>query len=225
MPFSTSYQLHQLPADVLLHIVVHLGIADIVHLRRVCPHSAYPLFIEHIHIFPQTCKALEVITRDRSVWHEALSSRFLLNGIPVPGLQCRNDIFSLSAIELERLTIRASRYWSNWISPQPQCYTRLDIRPTARPWSFSPSHRTLAIEFVTRQNSLYLLTLTLSTVSTDRENRRFSLECWDLPRGQALGQANKIAELLISGLLSYSVDVTPNSKHLVAITNRDGDGT
>ncbi|TBU45390.1 hypothetical protein BD309DRAFT_989574 [Dichomitus squalens] len=206
MSSSTILQLNQLPTDVLLHIFVYLEIADVVRLRK-------------------TCKALEAVTRDRSVWHEALSTRFMHSGIPVPGVQLRDDISSLSSTELERLAIRASRYWANWTSPQPQCYTRLDIRPTPRPWSSSPSHRTLAIEFVTRRSCLYLLTLTLCTVSSGRDNRRFAFECWDLQQGQALGHANRIAELLVSGLLSYSVDPTPNSKHLLAVTSRDADGT
>ncbi|KAI1790291.1 hypothetical protein LXA43DRAFT_1017343 [Ganoderma leucocontextum] len=197
------FQLQDLPADLLFQIFAFLDIRDIVHIRN-------------------TCKALEDVTRNHSVWHHALSTRFLQKGFPTPGIKNHN-VSSLSAGQLERLTIRASRYWSNWTSSQPQCYTRLDIRPTARPWSSLPSHRNLAVEFLPWLDGRYLLTLTLYTTSSDRESRRFSFQCWDLARNQAQGEPTKIAELLVSGLLSYSVNTSPDSPSVLAVTVRGGD--
>ncbi|PIL24774.1 hypothetical protein GSI_12660 [Ganoderma sinense ZZ0214-1] len=199
------FQLQDLPGDVLFHIFTFLDIRDIVYLRK-------------------TCKALEDLTRDRSVWHDVLSTRFLQKGLPIPGIKDR-CVSSLSAAGLERVTIRASRYWSNWISPQPQCYFSLEIRPTARPWTSIPSHRNLAAEFLPWMDGRYLLTLTLYTTSSDRESRRFSFQCWDLAQTQTQGAPTEIAELLVSGLLSYAVNTSPDSPNVLAITLRGGNHT
>ena len=219
------FQLQDLPTDVLLHILTFLDIRDIVYLRNVGATYLNISFTANLTdtsiCIHQTCKALENVTRNRSVWHDALSTRFLQKGLPIPGMK-DHSVSSLSTALLEQVTIRASQYWSNWTSPQPQCYASFEIRPTARPWSSLPSHRNLAVEFLPQRDGCYLLTLTLYTTSSDRESRRFSFQCWDLARTQAQGEPTEIAELLVSGLLSYAVNASPDSPNILAVTLRGG---
>lgn len=168
----------------------------------------------------QTCRALEGVTRDRSVWHEVLSHRFLQPGFPVPGLfGTTRDISGLSTEDLERLAVRAHRFWLNWTSSNPQAFSHLDIRPTRRPWTHAGSNtRNLAASFLSGTGGRYFITLSLFDSSSDRENRRYSFECWDLNAPQ---NPELIAELLVSGLLGYAFNSLPGHRDILAVTRRD----
>ncbi|KAI0741255.1 hypothetical protein C8Q80DRAFT_1193359 [Daedaleopsis nitida] len=196
--------LPSLPVDVLLAIFIHLEVIDLLTIRK-------------------TCKDLEPVTRDRSVWHKALSIRFLQAGIPIPGINRWHALDSeLSAEQLEQLTIRAYRLWTNWTSPQPQHFTQLDIRPTSRAWAANARTRNLAVFFLPGCNGRYLLTLSLLD-SSERDDRRYSFECWDLHTADADRLTMKpVAELLVAGLLGYSPNSAPESPHVLAVTRRHG---
>ena len=170
-------------------------------------------------VFFQICKDLESVTRDRSVWHKALSAHFLQPGLPVPGLGSHDgDLTTLSAEQLEGLTIRAHRLWSNWASPQPHCYRTINIHPTKRLLGQSSS-RNLAAEFLPGRNGRYLLTLTLFDYSSDAEHPRYSFELWDI---RIPDTTKPIAELLVAGLLGYAVNSLPGTPHVLAVTRRNG---
>ena len=143
----------------------------------------------------------------------------------MPGLDNDStvELASLSSEQLERLTVRAYRFWSNWTSLEPKCHARLDIQPTSRPWAQAGS-RNLAAEFLPGWGGRYLLTLTLFDSSSDRENRRFSFECWDLRAAESAdGTIRKpIAELLVAGLLGYAVNTALGNEHVLAVTRRNG---
>ena len=169
----------------------------------------------------QSCRILEAATRDRSVWHQALSSRFLKRGLPVPGLRRDHtrdeDISKLTSSELEHLVIRAHRFWTNWTSPQPTSFSQTQLHPSRRTWSSSGS-RNLAAEFLPGWRGRYLLTLTLfDSSASDRENRRYAFECWDL----SLEHPQPIAELLVAGLLGYAINDVAGSRHVLAVTRRE----
>ncbi len=113
--------------------------------------------------------------------------------------------------------MRAHRFWKNWISAQPTSFTHVQLGQTRRMWSNSGS-RNLSVEFLRGWGGRYLMTLTLFDSSTDRENRRYSFECWDL----SLEQPKPIAELLVAGLLGYAMNDVAGSTHVLAITKREG---
>ncbi|RDX54063.1 hypothetical protein OH76DRAFT_1373978 [Lentinus brumalis] len=194
-----------------------------MHLQELPVDVLYQIFneldVNHLLVLRRTCRAVAAATRDRSVWHKALSVRFLHRGLPVPGLkQDQQDAVSeFDATELERITVRAHRFWKNWISAQPTSFTQVQLGQTRRMWSNSGS-RNLSVEFLRGWGGRYLMTLTLFDSSTDRENRRYSFECWDL----SLEQPKPIAELLVAGLLGYAMNDVAGSTHVLAITKREG---
>lgn len=150
------------------------------------------------------------------MWFQALSIKYIDRGAPVPGLKKR-DITELCAEELEGLAVRAYRFLVNWTAAQPRSFRRLDIRPTNRPWA-APSSRNLAAEFLPGWNGRYLLTLTLFDSHSERENRRYSFELWDISKTQP----KLLAELLVAGLLGYAINTSPGCDNVLAITRRDG---
>ncbi|RPD53930.1 hypothetical protein L226DRAFT_616091 [Lentinus tigrinus ALCF2SS1-7] len=194
--------IQDLPVDILFQIFSELDVDHLLALRR-------------------TCRTIEAATRDRSVWHSALSAHFLQRGLPIPGLHHDHDkeeetILKLTASELERLVVRAHRFWTNWTSAQPTSFSHVHLVPTRRLWSNTGS-RNLSVEFLRGWSGRYLMTLTLFDSSTDRENRRYSFECWDL----SLQQPKPIAELLVAGLLGYAINDVPGSTHVLAVTRRE----
>ncbi|KAI0694575.1 hypothetical protein C8T65DRAFT_666621 [Cerioporus squamosus] len=193
-------QIQELPADVLFHIFNELE-------------------VNHLLVLRQTCRAVEAATRDRSVWHRALSVRFLQRGIPVPGLHLDqpDDVSKLNTTELERIVVRAHRFWKNWTSAQPTSFTQVHLGQTRRLYQNAGS-RNLSVEFLRGWGGRYLMTLTLFDSSTDHEHRRYSFECWDL----GLEQPKLVAELLVAGLLGYAMNDVAQSTHVLAITRREG---
>ena len=122
----------------------------------------------------------------------------------------------MSAEGLEQLVVRAQRFWSNWTSWEPKLFRQVEIQPAHRPWSPSGA-RNLAAEFLPGYGGRYLLTLTLFDATSDRDNRRFSFECWDISGPQP----TILAELLVAGLLGYAVNSEASSPHVLAISRRE----
>ncbi|KAI0367624.1 hypothetical protein BV20DRAFT_1024247 [Pilatotrama ljubarskyi] len=186
--------LHDLPEDVLLDIFQHLHAHDILSLR-------------------QTCKALESATRERTVWHEALSRHSRQSRLPIPALaEC--ELWVLSASDLERLTLRALRFWANWQSPRPEAYKHVPISPI-RSMERSRGARNLAVVFLPNLPG-HVLTLTL--YNDNSQDRRYSFELWDV---RQTSKAIHVDHLALEGLLGYAVNSDPDGACTMAVTRRD----
>ncbi|KAI0358228.1 hypothetical protein OH77DRAFT_1253981 [Trametes cingulata] len=187
--------LHDLPEDILLDIFEHLHAHDILSLRR-------------------TCRALEAATRERTVWHEALARHARQSRLSIPALsQADAPLASLSASELERLTLRALRFWSNWLSPRPHAYRHIPVLPM-RSIERSRGARNLAVVFLPNVPG-HVLTLTL--YNDNSQERRYSFELWDV-RGR--GKAVYVDHHALEGLLGYAVNSARDGACTMTITRR-----
>ncbi|KAL1945087.1 hypothetical protein VTO73DRAFT_2707 [Trametes versicolor] len=186
--------LQDLPEDVLLDIFERLHVYDILSLR-------------------QTCRILELATRERAVWHEALSRHARQSGLPIPRLEGAEQS-ALSAHELEKLTVRALRFWSNWQAPQPTDCQQLRIRPY-RPTTPARGARNLAVIFLPDHPG-YILVLTLyDDVS---HNRRYCFELWDI---SSASSAVFVDDIQVEALLGYAVNRVRGSSNAMIVTRRD----
>ncbi|KAI0641981.1 hypothetical protein C8Q79DRAFT_1003403 [Trametes meyenii] len=189
--------LYDLPVDILLDIFGLLSVCDIIHVR-------------------QTCKSLEAVTRQRTVWHEALSRHAARSCLPIPMLVEHNASDS-SATQLERQTIRAIRFWRNWLSHRPAAYRHTAIRP-ARPAARNRTLRNLGVMFLPHVPD-HVLTLTLYDDTV--QDRRFSFELWDFRPAQYGAEPRCVDILQIEALLAYAMNVVSGSTVALAITRRD----
>ncbi|KAL6307286.1 hypothetical protein BKA93DRAFT_815975 [Sparassis latifolia] len=183
--------LTSLPADVLLHICGELFVSDILSLR-------------------QTCKLLESIGHERSVWNDALRIHVLCPGFPVPGLHGR-PLASLSASELEGLTLRALRFRCNWTSPAPVCSRRVDIFPPTLSLSRA---RNLLVQFLPGRENRWLLTITL--YDQQSAPRRYILQCWDV----SVKEPVCVAVMTYWNLVGISVNSDPTNPAVIALSWR-----
>ena len=160
------------------------------------------------------------MTHERSVWHEVLSTQFLRSGLSIPGIHAHNSIPDLTAGELERLAVRAHRFWINWTSPCPKPTRHVVVSPTNRLWTFV-SARNLACEFLPGHGGRYLLSLTLyERSSSDSEVGRFSFECWDISCSPPVS----LATMLVANLVGYAVNSQSSSPHMLAVSRRENGG-
>ncbi|KAI0675559.1 hypothetical protein C8Q78DRAFT_1005131 [Trametes maxima] len=189
--------LHDLPEDILLDIFRHLNVCDIIHIR-------------------QTCKGLEAVTRERAVWHEALSRHAARSHLPIPGLEDYGTS-ELSATQMERQTRRAMRFWRNWLSSRPEAYQHITIRP-ARPVARNRTPRNLGVMFLPDVPD-HVLTLTL--YDDTAQDRRFSFELWDIRPAMSGAEATCVDTLQIEALLAYAINATYGCVANIAITRRD----
>ncbi len=156
---------------------------------------------------------LDLATRERAVWHEALSRHARQSGLPVPRLQ-EAEQSTLSTNELERLTLRALRFWSNWQSPQPASHQHLSIRPY-RPTTPARGARNLAVIFLP-DCAGYILALTLyDDVS---HSRRYCFGLWDI---SSTSKAVFVDDIQVEALLGYAVNRVHGSSNAMIITRRD----
>ncbi|KAI0831902.1 hypothetical protein BC628DRAFT_1493054 [Trametes gibbosa] len=187
--------LQTLPDDVLLDIFQHLHVHDILSLRL-------------------TCRGLDMATRERTVWHEALTRHSFHSCLPIPHLRT-HEYSELTARELERLTLCSLKFWSNWMSPYPKAYRYLSV-PPARPVMPPRGARNLAAIFLPDCPN-HILTLTLyDDVS---HHRRYAFELWET------ADYSKPAHLLdqhsIQALLGYAVNTMHGSSCTMTISRRD----
>ncbi|KLO13226.1 hypothetical protein SCHPADRAFT_928708 [Schizopora paradoxa] len=96
-----------LDEDVALQIFSDLNVEDVISLRK-------------------TSKDLTILSRFRTVWHNALISNVLSQNLPIPSLpspfpafKSLPDLQSLSSEELEILTRESLAVRDNWTSPAP----------------------------------------------------------------------------------------------------------
>ncbi|KAH9832661.1 uncharacterized protein C8Q71DRAFT_777549 [Rhodofomes roseus] len=183
-----------LPTDILLLILRHLGVADIFALRR-------------------TSKALEDLTRSRSVWHDALHTHILARGLPLPGLRARS-LDTLSAIELEELTFRALALRRNWTSSHPRSTRSAELVPPNIPPGARP--RNLAVHYLPGREGRYLLTITL--YDEPAAPRKYVVHCWDI--GEEAGEPKVVAALRCTDLTGATVNTDPSHPGILAITRR-----
>ncbi|KAH9893207.1 hypothetical protein C8Q73DRAFT_791088 [Cubamyces lactineus] len=183
-------QLNTLPEDVIFQVFLYLDVDDILSIR-------------------QTCKWLATATRDRAVWHYALSKHSKRSALPIPDIK-QYDLPILSGTELEHLTLRTLAFWSNWQSPQPRFYQEVWIRPGGH----GPNARNLAVIFLPHFPA-HVLTLTLS--DTTSRARRFLFELW-----HTIGDtATCVDKVPIQALASYAVNTVTDSPTTFTITRRD----
>ncbi|KAI9062723.1 hypothetical protein FKP32DRAFT_1652695 [Trametes sanguinea] len=187
--------LTDLPEDIILDLCGHLNAHDIISLR-------------------QTCKALDLATRERTVWRLALSRHIQRSHLPVPNAH-RYEVSRLSTEELERLTLQSLRYWSNWLSPQPHSHGHFNIRPCRlRFLNHHRSTRNLAVAFIPGIPD-HLLTLTLYGDSTLPE--RYSFELWNIADNS---QAIYMDTVAVAGLLGYAINLDAESSVTMTVTRR-----
>ncbi|KAI0332743.1 hypothetical protein GY45DRAFT_1320660 [Cubamyces sp. BRFM 1775] len=179
-----------LPEDVIFQVFLHLDADDILSIR-------------------QTCKWLAAATRDRAVWHYALSKYSKRSALPVPSIK-QYDLLGLSGAEMERLTRRTLAFWSNWQSPQPKAHQEIWIRPG----DHGPNARNLSVIFLPHLPA-HVLTLTL--LDTSSRSRRFLFELWHV----AGLSATCVDRMPIQALTSYAVNTITDSPTIFTITRRD----
>lgn len=120
----------------------------------------------------------------------------------------------MSAHELEKLTVRALRFWSNWQAPQPKDCQQLRIRPY-RPTTPARGARNLAVIFLPDHPG-YILVLTLyDDVS---HNRRYCFELWDI---SSASSAVFVDDIQVEALLGYAVNRVRGSSNAMIVTRRD----
>ncbi|EMD36253.1 hypothetical protein CERSUDRAFT_115210 [Gelatoporia subvermispora B] len=157
--------LASLPEEILLQIFCLIEVNDILAIR-------------------QTCRSLELFTRERSVWYDAFQVHVRQQGLSSPGLQGR-PVLSLSATQLERLTRHCLRFHSNWISPTPKWTRRLDIHPD--PSSEVWKTMNVSVQFLPGYHGRFVITNTVQKIipgnhGTHQTWPQFLIQCWDLGR-------------------------------------------
>ncbi|KIP03044.1 hypothetical protein PHLGIDRAFT_499330 [Phlebiopsis gigantea 11061_1 CR5-6] len=150
--------LETLPVELIFQIFALVSVEDIISLR--C-----------------TCQALSAVTRDRSVWYNALLYHVVEQGLPVPGTN-RACVSELSAANLEQVTMRALHSRRNWTSPTPNSTTISEIA-TLRNYEDGESSRTFASYFVPGRGGRFLISLTRTERAAGGQ-RYTTLQCWDL---------------------------------------------
>jgi hypothetical protein len=103
----TQLTLVNIPLDLQTTICVFLRPIDILALRKVCHQLILDLFVAQVageHI--KTCKAFELITRQRVVWLAVLHQVCLDNTLFLPSF----PIPSMSDLELEQAAIAPHRW-------------------------------------------------------------------------------------------------------------------
>ncbi|KAH9851839.1 hypothetical protein C2E23DRAFT_876722 [Lenzites betulinus] len=187
--------LQTLPVDVLLDIFQHLHVYDILSLR-------------------QTCRGLAAATRERTVWHDALTRHAWHSRLPIPNLDAYEHL-DITARELETMTLRALGFWSNWLSPHPKAHQHLSILPS-RPLTPACAARNLAAIFLP-DFPKHILILTL--YDDVAHQRRYAFELWDI------SDYSKPALLLdehpMQALLGYAVNTIRGSSCTMTISRRD----
>ncbi|KZT69288.1 hypothetical protein DAEQUDRAFT_669883, partial [Daedalea quercina L-15889] len=183
-----------LPTDILLLVLRHLRVADVLALR-------------------QTCKALDGLTRSRSVWHDALHTHILAPGLPLPGLRSR-PLSALSAAELEQLTLRALALRHNWTSASPRTTRSAELDPPGLP--AGARARNLAVHYLPGRESRYVLTITF--YDEPAAPRKYVVHCWDI--GEDTGQPRVVATLRCMNLTGATVNADPEHPGILAITRR-----
>ncbi|KAH9926982.1 uncharacterized protein B0H18DRAFT_1210872 [Fomitopsis serialis] len=167
-----------LPTDILVLVLRHLGVYGILALR-------------------QSCKALEALTRSRTVWHDALHAHVLARGLPLPGLHAR-PLSTLTAVELEKLTLRALALLRNWTSAHPRSTRSIELVPPGIP--AGARARNLAVHYLPGREGRYLLTITF----------------YDEPAAPR----KVVATLRCMNLTGANVNTDPNHPGILAITQR-----
>lgn len=164
-----------LPVDICLSIFRYLSIQDVLNIRQVLRRSSClddniltPLSFDF-----QTCKTFLGLTKLRSVWHLLLTTNIQQQNIPVPRLS-RQPIESLTASELEEITLQALRLRHNWTSLSPIASSQITIACDVLP--IPTRFGVVALQFLPGRANRYLLSLAL----TSNVGRLFSLQCWDL---------------------------------------------
>ncbi|KAI0630815.1 hypothetical protein C8Q77DRAFT_1232241 [Trametes polyzona] len=189
--------LQYLPEDVLLDIFQHLSVNDILSLRL-------------------TCRGLALATRQRTVWHDCLSRHARKSGLPIPNSD-ESARCALSSSELEALTLRSIRFWSNWQCPRPLSHRHVAIQPRLKGSPPNNVARNLAVVFFPGYPA-HILTLTLYDHVTQHRERRYNFELWDI---SDLDRVTCIDELPIEALLGYAVNTVRGSVSTMIITRRD----
>ncbi|KAI0923581.1 hypothetical protein AcV5_009082 [Taiwanofungus camphoratus] len=182
--------LTSIPIDILLQTLRHLCIEDILALR--C-----------------TCKTLERITRERSVWHDAFCGHVITKGMPVPGVHGQS-IVSLSAQQLERLTLNFLRFYSNWTSQRPIRVKTTDIFPPSL--NTASRARNIALYFFPWNGTNWLMTFTLYDQAS--APRKYIVQCWDT----TVDPPKCVAALHCMNMVGATVNSDPTSPGVLALT-------
>lgn len=203
--------LTSIPIDILLQTLRHLCIEDILALRCVSPSNSYETAIRsHQRDFGiQTCKTLERITRERSVWHDAFCGHVITKGMPVPGVHGQS-IVSLSAQQLERLTLNFLRFYSNWTSPRPIRVKTTDIFPPSL--NTASRARNIALYFFPWNGTNWLMTFTLYDQAS--APRKYIVQCWDT----TVDPPKCVAALHCMNMVGATVNSDPTSPGVLALT-------
>ncbi|KZT07353.1 uncharacterized protein LAESUDRAFT_758763 [Laetiporus sulphureus 93-53] len=188
-----SISLTGLPPDLLLQILQELTVENILILRS-------------------TCSILSDVTRERSVWHSALLRLVIQPGLPVPSLPKGWALASLSASQLETLTIRALRLRRNWTSSRPTCTMSVELNPPGLPPSAQA--RNVAVHHLPGRGNRWLLTVTF--YDQPAAPRKYVIHCWDISR-----ETHRCAATLrCMNMMGLVVNSDPNYSGVLALTRR-----
>ncbi|KAH9951107.1 hypothetical protein B0H21DRAFT_352892 [Amylocystis lapponica] len=183
-----------LPTDILFAVFRQLFVCDILAVR-------------------QTCTALHSVSRERTVWFNALSAHVLATGFPLPGLRGRS-LVSLSSEQLEHLTLQALRLHHNWTTANPVCSRQFDLHPPSLPIS---RPRNIAVYFLPGHANRWLITNTL--YDQPASPRKYVIQCWDL--ASQVPSCIAILRAMNLNAMPVAVNSHPDNLAVLALTRRE----
>ncbi|KAI9058631.1 hypothetical protein FKP32DRAFT_1596926 [Trametes sanguinea] len=177
----------ELDDDTLLHILSLLPVQSILSLR-------------------QTCKRLEVLSKQRIVWQHACVDQVLREGFPFP----HRDALTANAAMLEKLVVHALRLGKFWLSPSLEPKRTSEFQASS---GTGVSH----VRFLPGHGGRYMATVYKGIWSM--------ISCWDIGDGGSV-RPRKLADWAPKSAIfsGFVVNSDPESEATLATALQTGSG-